>query len=353
MMTRQQIFERFIDSSLATEIRLVKEDIAKCLDEWERPHRFYHGLNHLSNILKEIDDLDETIWSMEKKDKMSILALFHDVIYDPRKTDNEDKSIEFVKGLELVGNLEEIFEGIRYTQYKKDKSYNMPEVPDFIRLFCDLDIGPSVWDDEGTKVADMVKREILLIKEFQFVDFSTYKNKRIEFIKNFPYFVDGKYAVDFLSNYRPKIGVYAGSFSPFHKGHLNILEQAEKIFDKVIIAQGNNPDKNMRENLWMPPSILPFHECVQYFGLLSDYLKTLNYADVTVIRGLRSGYDLDYEMNQLRILEDYGCKCPVIYFVCSKETSHVSSSMIRGLCKFPNSGAEKYIPPKYNYAKNI
>jgi pantetheine-phosphate adenylyltransferase len=131
---------------------------------------------------------------------------------------------------------------------------------------------------------------------------------------------------------------------------MNIIEQAEKIFDKVIIAQGNNPDKEMRQSLWMPYSILPFHETVQYHGLLSEYLKTLDYADVTVIRGLRSGYDLDYEMNQLRILQDYGCKLPVIYFLCDKEYSHVSSSMIRGLSKFPSSEAEKYIPRKYDYA---
>jgi phosphopantetheine adenylyltransferase len=96
---------------------------------------------------------------------------------------------------------------------------------------------------------------------------------------------------------------------------------------------------------------MPFHEVVSYDGLLSDFLRTIDYADVTVIRGLRNGYDLEYEMNQLRVLEDYGCSLPVAYFLCSKETSHISSSMIRGLDKFPNGDIKRYIPTKYNYVK--
>jgi pantetheine-phosphate adenylyltransferase len=38
-----------------------------------------------------------------------------------------------------------------------------------------------------------------------------------------------------------KIGVYAGSFNPFHVGHADILHQALEVFDEVILAIGNNP----------------------------------------------------------------------------------------------------------------
>ena len=44
-----------------------------------------------------------------------------------------------------------------------------------------------------------------------------------------------------------RLGIYAGSFNPFHKGHYNILCKAEKIFDRVIIARGINPDKGPSE----------------------------------------------------------------------------------------------------------
>lgn len=42
---------------------------------------------------------------------------------------------------------------------------------------------------------------------------------------------------ELLETWKPKIGVYAGSFNPFHLGHYNILTKAEKIFDNIIIAR--------------------------------------------------------------------------------------------------------------------
>ena len=39
------------------------------------------------------------------------------------------------------------------------------------------------------------------------------------------------------------VAVYTGSFNPFHKGHLDILNKAKRMFDEVVIAVGHNPDK--------------------------------------------------------------------------------------------------------------
>jgi pantetheine-phosphate adenylyltransferase len=306
--------------------------------------------------------LSDISWSEEDKEKMEVLALLHDVIYDPREKDNEEISIKFVK--KIFGartQIEEILDGIRYTKYDKEHDFDKLDSDSFIKMFCIFDVGPSYYEEynlsgsvrmEKGAISNLINREKLLLKEFQFVDYPTYKNKRMEFVENFKYFNDAKKTMDLLANYRPKIGVYPGSFNPFHIGHLNILEQAEKVFDKVIIAIGKNPDKSAEteKDLIAVRKILPFHEVVSYDGLLSDYLKSIDYADVSVIRGLRSGYDLDYEVNQLRILEDCGCSLPVIYFMCSQNTSHISSSMIRGISKIAPLEAAKYLPKKYSYA---
>ena len=362
-MTIEDIVERFGNNELATRINLTEPCVRMCLDKWSEPHRYYHGLNHLSKLLEDISSLwDSCDWSIENKEKMDLLALFHDVVYDPRKNDNECASVKFIKDLRLMDitqsnyyELQEILVAIDYTKYSKDADFSKLECDNFIRMFCYLDIGGLTNKFNNETTTSLIAREMAMLKEFQFVDFPTYRKKRIEFLQNFPHFKSGvQSVVDFLTNYRPKIGVYPGSFNPFSVGHLDILEQAEKIFDKVIVVVGRNPDKDVNvlsTNYVFPQNILPFHEVVSYNGLLSDYLKTLNYADVTVIRGLRSGYDLDYEMNQLRVLEDYKCNLPTAYFICNKNTSHVSSSMIRGLSKFPNSDWQKYIPKKYSYAK--
>ena len=362
-MNRTQIIDRFSHNKLAWELGLLGENpydgspIQACLDRWEEPHRYYHGINHLSNLLEQIKELlVPLVWSRNDVDLMEITALFHDIVYDPRSLTNEQDSIDFARNLlYTIGNnpvIDEIDRAIDYTKYSATRDFTKLDANYWVRMFCHLDIDDLKSNLDDNTVHKMVERERNIFKEFQYVDFPQYRGGRVSFLRQFPYFTDSDRAIDVVANFRPRIGVYAGSFLPFHIGHLNILEQAEKVFDKVIIAVGKNPDKVPdRTSIYTAERILPFHEVAHYDGLLSDYLKTLDYADVTVVRGLRSGYDLDYEMTQLRILEDYGCKLPVAYFLCSKDTTHVSSSMIRGLSKFSNGHPEKYIPTKYNYAK--
>ena len=69
------------------------EDIIR---RWNEPHRFYHNIDHLNYLIK----LFEQLYADDKIDgnllnKLIIVAFFHDVIYDPSKTNNEEKSIEY------------------------------------------------------------------------------------------------------------------------------------------------------------------------------------------------------------------------------------------------------------------
>lgn len=128
-----------------------------------------------------------------------------------------------------------------------------------------------------------------------------------------------------------KIGVYAGTFNPWHEGHKDILEKALKVFDKVIIAIGINPDKsNTDRDQGLRISSGRVEE-IWFTGLLVDFVKSVK-ADA-VIRGLRNGADLQYEMNQQYWNEDLGLEVPVVYFICDRKLSHISSSMIRQLEK--------------------
>ena len=142
------------------------------------------------------------------------------------------------------------------------------------------------------------------------------------------------------------IGVYPGSFNPFHKGHFNILLKAEKIFDEVIIARGINPEK--------PPSTWPISKlvqdralCIEYKGLLTDCVEDIVKANpndkVTVIRGLRNGFDLQYEMNQYRYFQDLMPSMQMVSIFCDKEFEHISSSGIRTLAPFGYDKIKNYV----------
>lgn len=128
------------------------------------------------------------------------------------------------------------------------------------------------------------------------------------------------------------IGIYPGSFNPFHKGHYNILTKAEKIFDRVIIARGINLEKTKSD--WdIPRQVSDRAEVTTYNGLLTDFVEGLtklnpNYK-IAVIRGLRNSVDLQYEMNQYRYFQDLMPTLQMVSIFCDKEYEHISSSGIR------------------------
>ena len=117
-----------------------------------------------------------------------------------------------------------------------------------------------------------------------------------------------------------------------------------------------NPDKNKGSDQDKAAArqlskILPFHEVDYTCGLLTHYIDFLQDRNqkVTVIRGLRNGYDLDYELNIKAIIDEMKPDVDFVYFVSKINKQHVSSSAIRGIQKFDNFVAKKYLPQKYSY----
>ena len=138
-----------------------------------------------------------------------------------------------------------------------------------------------------------------------------------------------------------RLAIYPGSFNPFHKGHLDVLLKAEKIFDEVIIARGVNPEK-IGTRYPMPQS-LGDRQIKNYNGLLTDFLKGLPYDNVTVIRGLRNATDLQYEMNQYRYIQVLMPEIQMISIFCDKEYEHLSSSGIRALSGYGEEHVKDYL----------
>ncbi len=137
-----------------------------------------------------------------------------------------------------------------------------------------------------------------------------------------------------------RTAIYPGSFNPWHAGHEDIVKKALKVFDRVIVAQGISITKEKPEEFTCK-GILKNNEDVildTFQGLLVDYINEWedefrNGKIDAVIRGLRNGNDLQYEMNLQYNNEDLGLKIPVVYFITDRTLSHISSSSVREIRK--------------------
>ncbi len=190
---------------------------------------------------------------------------------------------------------------------------------------------------------DRTLEEHLEIEKTEFTrsqnfDYLVYKEQRLKHLSkiNANGVLDG--LISYLNYNTLKIAVFAGSFSPFHKGHYNVLQKAERIFDKVIIAFGKNPEKDNKK--WPISQTIQNRQITEYPGLLTDFVDTLKY-DVTVIRGLRNSTDFQYEQNQYRYIQELKPDIKIVSIFCDKEFEHISSSGIRTLEKFNKH--QKYI----------
>ncbi len=138
-----------------------------------------------------------------------------------------------------------------------------------------------------------------------------------------------------------KIAVYPGSFDPITNGHLDILERALNIFDKVIVLVAVNPNKKSRFDAQTRKEMI--EEAVNsdkvvvdiYDGLTVRYAK--EHGATHLIRGLRAVTDFEYEF-QLATANDLADKDIDTVFLMSKnDKSFINSSMIMEL---HNSGVD-------------
>jgi pantetheine-phosphate adenylyltransferase len=72
----------------------IKVDYNILLSMWNESHRSYHTQNHLLDLIGQINDHKSKL-SEKQYEKLILCALFHDIVYDPKRGDNEEKSAEF------------------------------------------------------------------------------------------------------------------------------------------------------------------------------------------------------------------------------------------------------------------
>ncbi len=146
-----------------------------------------------------------------------------------------------------------------------------------------------------------------------------------------------------------KIAVYPGSFDPITYGHLDIINRALKIFDKVIVAVACNSSKNslfpINERIDLIREALTGNDRVKvdtFNGLLVDYV--LSQHATVIIRGLRAVSDFEYEFQLAQINRGITLEVETLFMMTSVPYSYLSSSVVKEISSL-NGPVDTLVPP--------
>ncbi|MBM4294528.1 MAG: pantetheine-phosphate adenylyltransferase [Deltaproteobacteria bacterium] len=132
----------------------------------------------------------------------------------------------------------------------------------------------------------------------------------------------------------PDIAVYPGSFDPITNGHLDILQRALKIFDKIIVAVAKNPVKKTlfttEERMEMIRISLQDHPQVAidtFDGLLVNYAKQQNAR--AILRGMRAVTDFEYEFQLAMMNRRLEPEIETVFLMTGLRWVFLSSSILK------------------------
>lgn len=136
-----------------------------------------------------------------------------------------------------------------------------------------------------------------------------------------------------------KIGLFPGSFDPFTRGHQAIVDEALRLFDKVVIAIGYNTAKRGMLSVEARKALIervyqenPRVEVTAYTSLTGDEARRV--GATTMIRSVRNTTDFEYERTLDHINREIFPDLRTIFIIAPAEVEHISSSLVRELHTF-------------------
>ncbi|MEP3047756.1 MAG: pantetheine-phosphate adenylyltransferase [Roseibium sp.] len=141
-----------------------------------------------------------------------------------------------------------------------------------------------------------------------------------------------------------RIALYPGSFDPVTNGHMDILGQALSLADKVVVAIGVHPGKQPlfsfeeRVDMIHASAVSKFTldetgriEVISFSDLVVNTARSQNAA--ILVRGLRDGTDLDYEMQMAGMNGTLAADVKTVFLPASPNVRHITATLVRQIAK--------------------
>jgi pantetheine-phosphate adenylyltransferase len=146
-----------------------------------------------------------------------------------------------------------------------------------------------------------------------------------------------------------RTAVYTGVFDPIHLGHFDVIRRGSRLYDRLIVGVGNNPEKQ------------PFFTIEERAGLVRDVVAPLANVEVrpftglavqfvrqvgarVMLRGLRTLSDMESEFMMSLTNLNLDPEIETIFLMAKEQFSHVSSTLIRQIATF-HGDLEQFVSP--------
>jgi pantetheine-phosphate adenylyltransferase len=152
----------------------------------------------------------------------------------------------------------------------------------------------------------------------------------------------------------PRIAVYTGTFDPVHLGHVDAIQRGSRLYDRLLVGVGINPDKqtlfDIDERVELLRAVTAGFgnvEVRKFEGLAVRFVRGVGAG--LMLRGLRTLSDMEYEFTMSLMNLQLDPEIETVFLMAKEEYSHVSSSLLRQIAKL-GGDLSKFLPEPVNKA---
>jgi pantetheine-phosphate adenylyltransferase len=151
-----------------------------------------------------------------------------------------------------------------------------------------------------------------------------------------------------------RIAIYPGSFDPVTNGHLDLMERASRMFDRLVVAVAESSEKTYlfdqeerTRQVTEATAGMENLEVVKFSGLLAKFVEKRGAA--AIIRGLRAVSDFEYEFQLALMNRELAQQAETVFLMPSLKYVYLSSSLVKDVVQ--NGGdISQLVPPCVNRA---
>jgi pantetheine-phosphate adenylyltransferase len=145
-----------------------------------------------------------------------------------------------------------------------------------------------------------------------------------------------------------RVAVYTGTFDPVHHGHLDVIQRGSRLYDRLIVGVGINPDKatlfDIGERVELLKAVTGGIANVEVRGFEGLAVRFVREAGARILlRGLRTLSDMEYEFTMSLMNLNLDPEIETVFLMAKEEFSHVSSSLLRQIAAL-GGDLTKFLP---------